>query len=263
MAVRAQTTGERPGEGPGYDYDESRHLAAYRYARGLAHGLRVLDAGCGEGFGTRILSPVAAEVVGVDYAPDAIAACRARWDEPNLRFVQADLTTDHVPGSYDLVTNFQVLEHVADEIGFLERLAGLLAPGGTLLLTTPNVRRSFSENPYHLREYTADELRGLLGRVFGDVTVLGMHGNAKVAAFDRERERAVRRVLALDPWGLRHRLPERLCAFAFARLSVVVRMAARRGSGTGRILPQDFTVRADDVDGALDLVAVCRPVPPA
>ncbi len=252
-------TGERPGWGQDFDYDEARHLAAYAYAATLAPGRRVLDAGCGEGFGTRTLAQCASEIVGVDYSADAIASGRRNWREPNLRFEVVDLNR---PGGFDerfdLVLNFQVLEHIADPIPFLEGLRARLAPSGELLLTTPNRLKSFSENPYHLHEYTASELEGLLGRVFARVGILGMHGNERVLAFDRGRERAVKRILRLDPLGLRHLLPAGVIKFAFAKLAVVVRRRARGETAGERITPEDFFVRESAVDEALDLVARCR-----
>jgi SAM-dependent methyltransferase len=252
-------TGERPGRGENFDYDEARHLAAYRYALTLAAGKRVLDAGCGEGFGTQLLADVAAAVVGVDYSAGAIACCRRTWLKPNLSFLQLDLTH---PGGYadtfDLVINFQVLEHIRDEIPFLEGLKARLAPDGQLLLTTPNRLKSFSENPYHVREYTAPELEPLLRRVFGTVVLLGMHGNDKVTRFDAARERSVKRILRLDPLGLRKLLPPRLVNFAFAKLAVLVRRQARATSSAERIRPEDFSVGGERLDDALDLVAICR-----
>ncbi|RMF21412.1 MAG: methyltransferase domain-containing protein, partial [Deltaproteobacteria bacterium] len=173
---------------------------------------------------------------------------------------QVDLTD---PGefceTFDLVINFQVLEHIADEIGFLEGLRARIADGGLLVLTTPNRLKSFSENPYHLREYVADELRSLLARVFSNVEIRGMHGNEKVAAFDAGRERAVKRILRLDPLGLRNYLPRWLVETAFAKLSVVVRRQARQQSSAEKITPEDFYASPERIDEALDLVALCRP----
>src|SRR5512139_1418061 len=83
---------ERPGWGPDFDYDEGRHLIAYRYARELARGRRVLDAGCGEGFPTRALAETASSVVGADYHAGAIATARQRSPLGNLRYEVADLT---------------------------------------------------------------------------------------------------------------------------------------------------------------------------
>jgi cyclopropane fatty-acyl-phospholipid synthase-like methyltransferase len=255
----ATFTGERPGWGKHFDYDEARHLAAYHYALTLGAGKRIVDAGCGEGWGTQRLAEVASEVLGVDYSAAAIAACQQRWHKPNLRFRQFDLSSTQSLGeTFDLVTNFQVLEHMRDPIPFLHGLRALLAPGGRLLLTTPNRPKTFSENPYHVREYTAAELEQLIESVFTSVTLLGMHGNDKVTAFDRGREQSVKRILRLDPLGLRKLLPSAVVHFAFAKLAVLVRRQARAASGQDTIQPDDFHVSALEIDSALDLVAVCE-----
>lgn len=252
-------TGERPGWGKDFEYDEARHITAYLQARAFAQGKKVLDAGCGEGFGTQSLAAVARDVMGIDYSGDAIAYCSSHWKLPNLRFSVLDLTH---PGTFketfEVVLNFQVLEHIADEIPFLEGLRSRLAPGGLLMLTTPNRLKSFSENPYHLREYTADELAALLRRVFSDVRVVGIFGNQKVTEFDRRREAAVKRILRLDPFGLRNKLPRRLVEAAFARLALLVRRQAKAGADGTRIRPEDFAMREGRLDDALDLVALCR-----
>ena len=254
----ANFTGERPGWGKDFEYDESRHLAAYVYARGLASGLDVLDAGCGEGFGTRHLAEVARSVTGVDYSPDAVEACQRTWQATNLRFRQVDLTMPRdFSERFDLVLNFQVLEHIEDPVPFLQGLRDRLRPEGTLMLTTPNRLRSFSENPYHVREYTAPELEGVLGEIFGRVDIQGMHGNEKVELFDVGREKAVKRILRLDPFGLRNLLPSSLINFAFARLALVVRRSAKKSGAADLIVPEDFFVRSEDTDAALDLVALC------
>lgn len=251
-------TGERPGWGDGFDYDYARHLAAYRYAAEQAAGRRVLDAGCGEGFGTQTLADVASEVLGVDYSEVAVSECRRLWNKPNLRFEQVDLTR---PGAFtdtfDLVLNFQVLEHIEDPMPFLRGLHERIGPDGTLILTTPNRLRTISENPYHVREYTAPELQELLLQVFGRVQVTGLHGNAKVETFESGRARAVRNILRLDPLGLRNLLPERVVHFAFARLARLVRRQARPAGATD-MTPADFHFSNQSVDRALDLVAICR-----
>jgi SAM-dependent methyltransferase len=252
-------TGERPGWGRDFDYDEARHMTAYLQARAFAQGKKVLDAGCGEGFGTQTLADTAREVVGIDYSAETIDFCRRRWRRPNLRFEVVDLRQPGAFGDrFDVVLNFQVLEHIRDEVPFLEALRARLAPSGTLVLTTPNRLKSFSENPYHLREYTAEELRALLGRVFSEVRVAGIFGNGKVTEFDRRRARAVKRWLMLDPLGLRRLLPGALVRFAFARLAVLVRRSARSSEPDVRIVPEDFAMREAGVDEALDLVAICR-----
>lgn len=253
-------TGERPGWGKDFDYDEARHLTAYIYASQLAAGKKVLDAGSGEGFGTQTLCQSAADVTGVDYNAEAVAFSRGKWNHPNLQFQQVDLTA---PGDFnavfDVVLNFQVVEHIENPLPFLKGLRARVAPGGQLMLTTPNRLMSFSENPYHVREYTADELAALLKPLFSEVEMLGVHGNAKVQEFDRGREAAVKRILRLDPLGIRNMLPQAVINFAFAKLAVVVRRSAQSSPNVTTIVPEDFSVSAENTDQALDLVALCRP----
>ena len=253
-------TGERPGWGEDFDYDYARHVAAYRHAATLVAGRRVLDAGCGEGFGTSTLAATATEVVGVDYSEAAIRECRRLWcgqARPNLRFELADLSR---PGSFDerfeVVLSFQVLEHMQESTAFLRALRERLLPGGILVLTTPNRLRTVSENPYHVREYTADELRAELSTVFTEVTIRGIRGNDKVELFEEGRARAVGRILRLDPFGIRHLLPRSVIEFAFAKLARMVRRRARP-AGQPAIVPEDFSVTDDAIDRALDLLAVC------
>ena len=80
-----------------------------------------------------------------------------------------------------------------------------------------------------------------------------------VTAFDAGREKAVNRILRLDPLGLRNLLPRAVIEAAFAKLAVLVRRQARDESGADKIVPEDFFVSADNIDEALDLVALCRP----
>jgi SAM-dependent methyltransferase len=254
-------TGERPGRGEGFAYDEARHLAAYLYARELARDREVLDAGCGEGFGTVLLAETARRVTGIDYSPAAVAAAAAAYRQPNLEFRHLDVYA--LPGlglRFDVITNFQVIEHLPEPTEFLSAVRAVLEPDGVLMLTTPNRLTTISENPYHLREYTADELAGLLRPLFTRVELLSMMGNATVRAFDEARARQVQRLLRLDPLGLRHRLPPRLVRFAFGKLSVVVRRRlARHTAETRAIVPADFQVVEGSRADALDLVALCRP----
>ncbi len=250
-------TGERPGWGEGFEYDFGRHVAAYQHAAVLAAGKRVL----GEGFGTHTLCEASAEVTGVDYSEVAISECRRLWagpQRPNLRFERVDLTK---PGlfaeTFDVVLNFQVLEHIVHPLPFLRGLRDRLGADGVLMLTTPNRLRTISENPFHVREYTAAELEEMLSQVFGQVQIEGIQGDDKVEAFEAARARAVANILRFDPLGVRNRLPRLIVDFAFAKLARLVRRQAGPDGGAD-IHPEHFAVRADDIARALDLVAFCR-----
>jgi SAM-dependent methyltransferase len=247
-------TGERlPGADGDFAVDRERHLAAYRFARTHAAGRAVLDAGCGEGYGTALLAEVAARVVGID-RPEAVPLAAARHRVPRLEFRAGDLERlADLRERFDLVVSFQVIEHLPDPVGFLRALAGC---GDALIVTTPNRLMSVSENPYHLREWTAPELLALAAPVVPGVRVLGVHGSARVLAWERARGEEVRRFLRWDPLGLRRLLPAAIVQRAFPRLARLVRRRLARGAQGPGFGPADFTIGPDHLETALDLVLV-------
>lgn len=258
--ARPTFTGERlPDDDPHFRADLARHLAAYYLARRYSTGKTVLDAGCGEGYGAELLAEVATRVVAVDRDWSALAHARARRARQNLLFICADLEgLGALQQRFDVVCNFQVVEHLTDPGVLLRAFRDHLVDGGHLILTTPNRLMSFSENPYHVREYTADELSQLLKPFFSHVDVRGVAGNAKVAAYEAARRRHVERLLRLDPFRLRERLPAFLVRWVFAKLARVVRVLVARGQSPGSdIEPSDFREQCT-ADGAVDLLAVCR-----
>src|SRR3954447_13222510 len=107
---------------------EAEHLTRYWYAASLASGRRVLDAGCGLGYGTRILAQAgAAEATGVDLAEAVVEAARA--DAPEATFEVADIRSlPFADGSFDLVVCFEVIEHVDEHARVLSELRRVLAP---------------------------------------------------------------------------------------------------------------------------------------
>jgi SAM-dependent methyltransferase len=144
------------------------HWHRYAFALPLARGRRVLDAACGEGYGSALLAGVAGSVLGVDLDEATLAHARSRYAGGNLRFEQADVTAlDALPdASFDLVTSFETLEHVHEQSRMLAGFARLLAPGGLLLVSTPD-KRTYSEqagtdNPHHVRELYREEFEALL-----------------------------------------------------------------------------------------------------
>jgi len=256
-------TGERlSGDGdPEFAVDMERHLAAYRFATACAAGRTVLDAGCGEGYGAALLAQAATRVVGLDRV-EAVQTARARHALSNLEYRAHDLERLGTLGErFDVVLSFQVIEHLVDPTGFLAGLVGCVAPGGTLLVTTPNRLMSVSENPYHLREWTAAELQALAAPVVPGARVRGVHGSPRVLAYERARGEQVQRILRLDRFGLRRLLPETIVKQVFPRLARLVRRRIGRSGGLHGVGADDFTVRDDDLDHALDLLLVADGMP--
>src|SRR5436305_219675 len=135
----AEFTGERviPGE---VDVDLlNEHLARYTFAARLARGKRVLDAGCGAGYGSAELAHAAQSVVGIDCAMEAVGFAREHYRLPNLQFEQASCTAlPHKDSSFDLVVGFEVIEHLENWRDFLRGVVRVMAWNWRLNVTTAN-----------------------------------------------------------------------------------------------------------------------------
>jgi len=143
----------------------AEHLARYRFASQFAAGLRVLDAGCGEGYGTALLHGAgASRAVGVDVDEATVNHARERY---GLEFVEADIgALPFDDDSFDLVVCFETIEHVADGSRALSELRRVLAANGLLIVSTPNSAEYLVENEFHEREYAPAELDQLLAEQF-------------------------------------------------------------------------------------------------
>jgi 2-polyprenyl-6-hydroxyphenyl methylase / 3-demethylubiquinone-9 3-methyltransferase len=100
-----------------------------------------LDVGCGAGLLAEPLARLGAAVTAVDAAPELIEAARAHATAQGLAIEYRTLGVEALDGQYDLVTAMEVIEHVADPQAFVTSLAERLAPGGLLILSTPNRTR--------------------------------------------------------------------------------------------------------------------------
>jgi SAM-dependent methyltransferase len=234
-------TGERTlPDVPAENYWFRRHLAVYEWIAERVRGLRVIDMACGEGYGADLLATSAASVIGVDANPEAHEHARLRYRRPNLTFERDAI--EHFSRPCDAITFLQTIEHVQDPDAVLEHFKSMVGPQGVVYVTTPNLLTlapegaEKSDNPWHIKEYRADEFRELCEAHFGRVELLGLFHARK---------------LRVHGWALRagwdtvHR-----------RLGLTKPFYDRF---TPAIAASDFRLAAGDLDRALDFLAVCRP----
>lgn len=167
------------GQSNRYDGLEAAiHIARYSFAKELCAGKRVLDAACGEGYGSRLLANWgASEVIGVDISAEAIESAQRHFSNEKVRFIQNDAETlprHFEPNSFDLIVSFETIEHVQDPELFLRNIRGLLKPDGVVAISCPNDWWYFpteaERNPFHLRKYRLDEFRALAEGVLGQAS---------------------------------------------------------------------------------------------
>lgn len=234
-------TGERTlPDVPAENYWYRRHLAVYEWIAARCAGKRVVDMACGEGYGSDLLAAAgAASVVGVDANPEAHEHARLRYRRPNLRF-ERDLVESFAEPC-DAVVFLQTIEHVENPGAILAHFRSMLSPGGVAYVSTPNVLTlappgaQKSDNPWHLREYRAEEFRALCEGQFERVEMLGLFHARKL----RAHETAIRL-----GWDRVHRAL-RLTGPFYDRF-------------TPAISARDFALRDGDLDRALDFLAICR-----
>lgn len=238
------------------------HVATYDYALPICAGKRVLDYGCGSGYGSARIAEVAASVDAVDVAEDAVAFAQAKFGRDNLSFrrIDPDAPLPFESARFDVVLSFQVFEHVADTARYLSEIRRVLVPGGTLMLVTPDRSTRLLPlqkpwNRWHLHEYGADELARALSRHFDEVEMLGMSGAPDVIGVE------VRRCARIKWMTLPLTLPFVPDRLRVAGLNLVHRFR-RRGTGAGA--PQAFDFGSESIHIAkgaapsVNLVAIAR-----
>lgn len=183
-----------------------RLLKAYVLAAELVNG-NLLEVGCGEGRGIDLLLPRVTQYTAIDKIVPVIGELTKKY--PTAKFYSGNIPPLSVfaDNSFDSIVSFQVIEHIEDDNLFLKEIQRVLKPGGIALLTTPNRPKSLSRNPWHIREYTAQELTNLATKYFREVTMKGVTGNGKVMEYYERNKKSVARLMRWDILDLQHKLP--------------------------------------------------------
>jgi len=217
------------------------HLKRYEFALPYCGGKDVLDAACGVGYGTAVLSESARRAVGVDRDPAAIAYARMHYERSNTEFLERDLNRLEFPDeSFDVVCSFETIEHLDEHERFLADVRRLLRPAGLFIVSTPRVDETTASpaNPFHRVEFSREDFERLLSRFFANIDIYGQH---------RLQTRRHRLLQRLDVLGLRRRL-------TFLR-------PASRLLGTApmaEVSTDGIAIDKAQLDRAAEFVAVCR-----
>lgn len=214
-------TAERVSREASDNFVFQRSLLAYHEAAKLVGG-DVLEIGTGTGYGLEVVAPHATSFITLDKEEPASDMPRI----PHVEFRRAVVPPLPFDGnSFDCVISFQVIEHIERDMDFVAEVNRVLRPGGRFIVTTPNAPMSLTRNPWHVREYNADELKNLLECRFSSVETFGIEGNARVMEYYAKNRAGVERITRFDVFDLQHRLPRWMLRLPY---DVLNRMNRRR-----------------------------------
>jgi len=155
------------------------HILRYFFACQYTKNKIVLDAGCGAGYGSYLISKYGQSklVEAIDISKETIKYAKSQYSEPNINF-----HTDNIlvlktikDKTIDVVTNFEVIEHIKEQDIFLKQIKRVLKNDGVLIISTPNILNHPKGNKYHLKELKPNNFNILLKKYFKKVSILSQN----------------------------------------------------------------------------------------
>ncbi|NNM15737.1 MAG: class I SAM-dependent methyltransferase [Bacteroidia bacterium] len=232
---------------------------AYEYAKPIISGKNVMDIGCGLAYGTEYMAEAANDITGVDYDQETVNTNKEEYKEvKNLHFKRGVVPPlDAEDNSVDVITAFQFIEHIKPRKEFIKDALRVLKPGGKLMVTTPNALKSLARNPFHVHEYTFDEMRQELSDMPADIELLGLKGNDTVNNYYHENSKFVRSILKWDFLGLHKKLPSSWLTGPYNWVTSIMRNKLKdKVDNSTHITSKDFHLDKDNLDEAWDIYLI-------
>jgi SAM-dependent methyltransferase len=249
-----------------------RHLFAYEFAKKIIpENSKVLEIGCGEGYGAAYLANnrPTLNIVAIDVDKGSISHAEDKYSQENCIYRHYDgHKIPYQESTFDAAICFQVIEHIDDDQKFVSEIYRILKPNGILIMTTPNkiYRLKPGQKPwnlYHIREYYPVELFQLCKSSFVHVEVMGVVGDEEIQRLEMKRCKA----------GLNG--PKRFFARAVTRIFVIfmpafvkrfLKKLLRRESTTFRedthfaseYSVANYSIVRDHLETSLDVLCICR-----
>ena len=231
MAIK---TAERVSRDVTDNFVFQRSKLAYVEAAKRVQGC-VLEIGTGTGYGIDIIAPNVKRFVTMD---------KTRSEElgvmpENVEFVEAVVPPlPFADESFDCVVSFQVIEHIKRDKEFVREVYRVLKKGGKFIVSTPNRPMSLTRNPWHVREYTAEQFGALLSE-FADVEALGVAGNEQVWSYYKKNRESVRRITRFDIFRMQWWMPRWVLQIPY---DILNRLNRRRLHSENRTLTENIAM---------------------
>lgn len=189
--------GETKIDGPGLN----EHFERYELAKkNIVPTDRVLDAACGTGYGTEMLSRVAQSAVGFEFSEHALQWANTHHKQRNVTYVRGDLNKPlpFEKESFNVVVSFETLEHIENQENVLSEFRRILMPGGKLILSSPDreiiTEKAETDNRFHIHELSKTEFVKKVREYF---EIEELYGQTKYQELPRLKK-AIKRIAKLD-----------------------------------------------------------------
>ena len=198
-------------------------------------GGRVLEIGTGTGYGIDIIAPNVEHFVTMD---------KTRSEElgsmpANVEFVEGVVPPlPFADESFDYVVSFQVIEHIKRDKEFVREVHRVLKKGGKFIVSTPNRPMSLTRNPWHIREYTAEQFSELMSP-FAEVEAMGVGGNQSVWSYYEKNRESVRRITRFDIFRMQWWMPRWVLQIPY---DILNRLNRRRLHSENRALTENISM---------------------
>ncbi len=180
---------------------------------------------------------------------------------PQGKFIEANIPPLSMfeDESFDTVVSFQVIEHIQDDEMYVKEISRVLRPGGKAVITTPNIKMSLTRNPWHVREYTKEEMVSLFQPHFQKVGLKGVYGDDKVSKYFEKNKASVAKYKKLDIFNLEYRLPRSVLAIPYDILNRMNRDKLKQTNDdlVMSITTEDYHLSPAD-DLCYDFFCVCE-----
>lgn len=224
-----------------------RLLSAYVFAEKYISG-DVLELGCGEGRGIDIVLKRSKSFTAIDKISEVTERLSRKY--PNEKFISSSFPPlkNIENESFDTLISFQVIEHIKNDKLFIKEIHRILKPGGKALISTPNISMTLTRNPWHVREYTSQQLFDLVSKNFKKIIMKGIYGNDKIKKYYDDNKKSVMKFKRLDIFNLEKYLPNFLYKIPYEFLNRMNRnkLQANDNSLVSSITTNDYSLENDN-----------------
>ena len=232
-----------------------RLLSAYVFAEKYIYG-DVLELGCGERRGIDIILKKSKSFTAIDKISELTDRLSKKY--PDETFISSSFPPfkNINDNSFDTLISFQVIEHIKNDKLFIEEIYRILKPGGKALISTPNIKMTLTRNPWHIREYTSEEL-SVRHQSTINIMMKGISGNDKVKKYYEDNKNSVMKFKRLDILNLEKHLPTFLYRIPYEFLNRINRnkLQSNDSSLVSSISSSDYILE-DDNPKNLDLFLI-------